>query len=50
METEGLVSCHGDPWLGSLPEMISITEKEGPRDGKDRTPCHRCELGISRAL
>lgn len=28
MDTKGLVSRHGDPWVGSLPEMISITEKE----------------------
>lgn len=38
METEGLVSCHGNPWLGSLAEMISITEEEGPRDGKVQDP------------
>lgn len=34
METKGLVSCHGDPWVGFLPEMISITEREGLRDGE----------------
>lgn len=34
METRGLVSRHGDPRLGSLPEMISITETKGPRERK----------------
>ena len=37
METNSLVSRHGDPGKGSLPEMISIIEKGGPRDGETGT-------------
>lgn len=49
METKGLVSRHGDPWLGSLPEMISITEKRRAKRSRDRTTCYR-ELGASEFL
>lgn len=34
METKGLVGRHGDLWVSSLPELLSITEKRGPRDGE----------------
>lgn len=34
METGGLASCHGNLWLGSLSETISIPENEGPIDRK----------------
>lgn len=50
METNGLVGRHGNPWVGSLPELLSITEKRRPRDGETEAWGTRRELGASRFL